>query len=241
MRRVRLDLQNGTETTRSFEVLHAWRESEHAVTSLVLLESPREFRGTSYLWAEDDTLPTGLAIFLRLPLGKRRVLTIEPGRFDEGLLGSDFAYTDLLWRVPTTGRRLRLVGDAPASASAEWSVESEPDTPLAQQTMAWRRILYHFSRDTGLLIGAEYYDRAAADGRAPEKTLRVAGWRQRDGVWTPSVMDMSRAAGRRSRLSLTSVKHHVRTLDASLFTPAALGTVAQQFENGTPPAVFTER
>src|SRR5262245_29278346 len=203
VRRVRLELQSSGRTTRSFEIVHAWRESNGAIGSLVLLDAPNNFRGTSYLWTEDDALPTGVSVFLRMPLGKRRVLGIEPGRFDEGVLGSDFSYSDLLWRIRRKGRRLRVTGEKTLGQSAAQIVESRADASTPQQTMAWERIDYYVSRDSHWLLGADYYERAPGGNVAatPAKSLRVMDWTVRDGVGAPSTMIMSRPDGRRSVLT----------------------------------------
>jgi hypothetical protein len=242
VRRIRLDLQSGALTTRSFEVVHAWQQTPQEISSLVLLDAPLDLRGTSYLWSEDNRLPTGLSIFLRLPAGKRLVLAIEPGQFDEGLLGSDFSYVDLLWQIPMKGRQFRLIGERQVAHASVWAIECRPETSAARDTSAWDRIEYYLSRESNLLMGADYFEHPPASGSpAPAaKRLRVSGWTARDGVWAPTTMVMSREGDQRSVLTLLSARYRIKTLRTGLFLPAALGPIAGQLESGTPADAVLE-
>jgi hypothetical protein len=244
IRRVRLELFSGAMVTRTFGVVHAWRESPGSVTSLAAIASPSGLAGTTYLLSESAQLPAGLDVSLRLRLAGPRVLAIELGRFDEGLLGSDFSYADLLWRIPTAGRAFTLVGPSPAGGAAGWIVESRATTAAAREATAWARVRYLLSPlPDVLLLGAEYFEdaRRAQPAQAPAKRLQVVGWAARDGVWSPSRMEMARSGGRRSVMTLESLQLRVEGLDAALFTPAALPGVGRQFEEGRPMGPFEER
>lgn len=243
VRRVRLELESGSTITRTFGVVHAWRESSEAVTSLAFLESPPGLAGTGYLLSENRRVPAGLEVFLRLRLTGRRVLAIASERFDEGLLGSDFSYADLLWRIPTEGRQLTLVGRRPFGSASAWVIESRPATATVRAAVPWARVDYYFSGEPeALLLGADYFERTtgAPVPRGPSKTLRVLDWTRRDGVWTPSRMIMARPDGRRSVMTLVSLRLGVEELRQSLFTPPALALLGQQFEEGRPPRALEE-
>jgi hypothetical protein len=239
---VRLELQSDGVTTRSFEIVHAWSESGGGVSSIVLLDAPETLRGTSYLWFEDERRPMGLSIFLRLPAGTRRVLAIEPSRFDEGLLGSDFSYFDLLWRIPTAGRRLTNIGDTQVDGTPADTVESRPASTAAASSTPWASIEYAFARDSRLLIGAAYFpSQGGRRATAPSKTLRVSGWAARDGVWSPSTMVMSGSGGQRSVLTLLSLQPRTARLRSDLFETSTLSSIADRLEAGTPAAALLER
>lgn len=242
VRRVRLELQSNGATTRSFEIVHAWSESHGAVSSIVLLDAPETLRGTSYLWFEDQRRANGLSIFLRLPAGARRVLAIEPSRFDEGLLGSDFSYLDLLWRIPTTGRQAQNLGEKSIDGTPADAVDSRPASTASASSSPWASIEYYFARDSHLLIGAAYFPpEGGGRAKAPAKTLRVSGWSAHDGVWSPTSMVMSGTGGQRSVLTLLSLQPRTARLRSDLFETSTLGSIADRLEAGAPAASLLER
>jgi Outer membrane lipoprotein-sorting protein len=241
LRRIKLELQSRGATTRTFTVAHGWTESAGKVSSVVLLDAPSDMRGTSYLWSEDHAQGAGTQIFLRLPAGKRKVLTVEASRFDEGLLGSDFAYADLFWRLPTQGRQFKVLGDSVIDGVPVTTIESRarPET-----VTPWPRVEYSFARDSQRLMSARFYDaqgaadtNAAASGSvaAPRKTLTVQGWREQDGVWAPSVMVMSRPGEQRSVLTLIWARYRTG-LRPEVFDSANLGPLADALEASKGPA-----
>lgn len=237
-RELELQLKSGATVTRRFGVTHLWRQDGAETRSLVFLESPVELRGTSYLWVEGATIPNGVQIFLRLPAGKRRVLTITPSGFDEGLLGSDFAYSDLLWHIPTSGRRVRDAGGARLDGMDVRVVESEAATDAA--ATRWKRIRYFLAPDGRALHGAEYYDALHQDARRPpSRRLRAYDWMDRGGgVWAPSRMVMSTADNHSSELILRAVRTNIPGVERGLFEPPRLAALADDFERGTPHPLF---
>ncbi len=242
VRRVRLELQSNGVTSRTFEIVHAWNNTDRGMASIVLLDAPESLRGTSYLWFEDERRANGLAIFLRLPAGKRRVLAIEPSRFDEGLLGSDFSYLDLLWRVPVAGRQLRAIGETRVDGVPADAIESRPASAADAAATPWTSIEYYFTRDTQLLIGAAYFgSQGGRRAAAPAKTLRISGWAPHDGVWSPASMVMSGSAGQRSVLTLLSLSPRVARLRPDLFETSTLASIADRLEAGAPAAPLLER
>lgn len=237
LRRIKLELQTRGTTTRTFEVAHGWTESAGKVSSVVLLDAPGDMRGTSYLWIEDSAQGAGSQIFLRLPAGRRKTLAVEASRFDEGLLGSDFAYADLFWRLPTHGRRLQVLGDGVIDGVPVTTVQSraEPDT-----VTAWPRVEYSFARDSQRLVSARFYSakgasEASGSTATPLKTLTVQGWREQDGIWAPTVMVMSRPGEQRSVLSLVWARYRTG-LRPDIFNAATLGPLADAQEASKEPA-----
>ncbi len=224
-RRVYLELKSGATVTRTFTVLHFWRPIGDQLRSLVVLEQPAGLRGTSYLLDEDPKVPTGMTLYMRLPVGLRQVLTITPGRFEEGLLGSDFSYTDLRWRL-AAGRRLTLAGKTLLRGREVWMVDAVPATPAVAESTAWSRVRYYLSADRQLILGADFFRQAAG---APEKQLRIDAFRQVGTSWTPLRMTMLLAGGRSSVLTLRDIGALPAAIGPQLFEPAMLPTVADRW------------
>lgn len=239
LRRLELQLKSGSQVTRRYAVAHLWRGSAADMRSLVFLEEPTELRGTSYLWIEGASVTGGLQVFLRLPAGQRRVLELVPGRFDQGLLGSDFAYSDLLWQIPTLNRTLRDAGPATLDGAPVRCVDGEPVAAAHAVPTLWPRIRYYMSADGRALHGADYFDRSGADaGARPAKRLRAFGWTDHGGILVPSRMVMTLEGNRSSELTLKSLQLDLPDVDAALFRPEALGRLADEFERGVPRDVF---
>jgi hypothetical protein len=226
-RRVRLELRNGDVVTRTLTVANVWREEDGgAVRMLFVLERPEGLKGTNYLLIEDPRVPASMQVFLNLPAGNRRVLTIQPSRFDEGLLGSDFGYRDLRMKIPTAGFELRLLGRRSLRGQSAWAVEAVPVSPEARQGAAWGRSVYYLAEKDPVLLGADHFQTAA--DRKPIKEMRVHGLRRIDGAWTETRIVMTAADRRSSVLSLVDFRAAVPGADVSLFVPELLPTVADR-------------
>jgi hypothetical protein len=228
-RRIYLELKNHSRVTRTFSILHLWSQSPREVRSLVHLEAPAGLKGTNYLLLESPQLTHGMELFLYLPAGQRRVLNVKPGRFDEGLLGSDFTYRDLLWRIPTEGYRLRLAGSSRMLNRDVWGVDVEPTKPETAATSSWSRIRYYLAQDPPLLLGADFFRDAAAT--RPDKRLRTERLAQRDGVWTPTRLVMELDGGRSSVLSLRETAFSSGPFDPALFEADLLTSASERLES----------
>jgi hypothetical protein len=225
-RRVRLDLKNGEEVTRTFIVTNVWQEEGNLVRTLFVLERPEGLRRTNYLLVEAPQEPAGMKVFLHLPAGNRGVLSIQPSRFDEGLLGSDFGYRDLRMKIPTAGFQLRVLGMQRMLDRNAWAVEAVPAGAETQAVASWKRSVYYLAETDPVLLGADHYQ--AATDRKPGKQLRVQGIRKIDGAWTETQMTMSSADGRSSVLSLLDFRATVPDLDNAFFDAETLPTVADR-------------
>jgi outer membrane lipoprotein-sorting protein len=234
-RRVRLELKNDTTITRTFSILHLWRQQGEELRSLVLLESPPGLRGTDYLLIESAKLPVGMALFLHLPAGQRGVLTIKPSRFEQGLLGSDFSYSDLRWRVPTAGYRLAVVGSSTLLGRPVWEIEAEPTTPALRDSTSWGLIHYYLCEKPSLLLGADYYRQR---GAPPAKRLRIVSFEQRGKVWTPTRMVMEISPRRSSLLSLAESGFGAGPTQPELFLPEALPKNADRLLRSGPQVLI---
>lgn len=242
LRRIRLQLHNDGTLTRTFEIAHAWQRSggDGEIRSLVLLEEPPNLRGTDYLLVEGAPSGTGLEVHLHLPTSGGRVLAVRPNRFDEGLLGSDFGYADLLWRIPVRGRSVRPLGARRVGGVETLGYEVSPESEEARASTTWERSRYFLGLDPPLLLAAEFYrdDPGRPRSAEPVKRLRVEGWHLRDGVWSPSVMVMDAGAGRTSTLTLRSARFHLEPLDPGLFRPQALPGLTETLRAGRTPALL---
>jgi len=218
-RRVALELKNDDKVVRTFSILHLWRQEGDEVRSLVVLESPPGLKGTDYLLIERLRPPIGMELFLHLPAGQRQVLTVKPSRFEQGLLGSDFSYSDLRWRIPTAGYRLTLVGAANLAGRPVWQIAAEPATPEVRDSTSWAVVHYYLSRESPLLLGADYYRQR---GAPPEKRLRVLSFEQRGKVWTPTRMLMEVSRTRSSILTLKGAGFGTGPTQPELFRPEML-------------------
>jgi hypothetical protein len=224
-RRVRLELRTRDEVTRDFVVENAWSQSGNVVRTVFVLDLPQGLRGTDYLLVEDPAEPAGMKVFLHLPSGSGRILTIRPSRFGEGLLGSDFGYRDLRMRIPTTGYAFHLAGRQALANESAWLVDAVPVTPAAQQSAQWGRSRYYLSARDPVLLGADFFP-AAGDTR-PAKQLRVQGYRRIGGAWTETKMVMSAADAHSSTLTLEDFNAAL-AYDAGLFEPDGLPAAARR-------------
>jgi outer membrane lipoprotein-sorting protein len=225
-RRVRLELKSGSTVTRGFTVVNVWQQQGRAVRTLFLLERPDNLRGTNYLLTEDPDDPAGMKVFLHLPAGRRRVLSIQPSHFDEGLLGSDFGYRDLRMKIPTAGFAFRLLGRHRLLGRSAWAVEARPASAETRQGASWERSVYYLAQTDPILLGADHF-RSAADP-APAKRMRVHGVRRIDGAWTETLISMTAPDGRSSVLSLVDFRAAVADLDTALFSPEVLPVAAER-------------
>lgn len=221
-RLVRLELRSGAQVTRSFEVTNLWRQDGAVVRTVFVLSEPPGLRGTNYLLVEDPSAPEGMKVFLHLPAGERRVLTVAPSHFDQGLLGSDFGYRDLRMRLPTRGFRFRTLGRETVLGREAWIVEATPEPASGPQPVS----RYYLSASPPLLLGVDHL-RPAAAGQPAEvvKRMRVEGVEQVDGAWTETRMVMEGADGHSSVLSLEDFRPGYTPAGAALFEPTALPTL----------------
>ncbi|HRC85190.1 MAG TPA: outer membrane lipoprotein-sorting protein [Thermoanaerobaculia bacterium] len=237
-RSVQLDLKSGETITRSFVVDNLWRLQGETVRMLFVLQEPGGLRGTNYLLIEDPAQVAEMQVFLHLPAGERKVLTIAPSHFDEGLLGSDFGYRDMRMRLPTRGFRFRYLGARVLGKQAVLAVEASPSTEEGRLASPWVRSILYFHSTEPVLLGADYY--ARPDSPEPDKRQRVLDYRRIDGAWTETRIEMTAGEGHSSLLSLREFRSPAPSFDASLLEPQALGSALDRLgaiaTQGSPPA-----
>lgn len=234
-RRIYLELKDGATVTRTFTISHLWRERDDEVRSLVALEEPEGLRDTSYLLIERGAVAGGMELYLHLPAGRGRVLEILPSRFDEGLLGSDFSYSDLRWRIPTDGRRLLAAERTTLEGSPVWAIDAVPVEDASARSSVWDLIRYYLSEDLQLLVAADYFGGprgSSLDAERPAKRYRVAGSKVVDGIATPTRIEMWVDDRRHSVLTLLGENFHLEPYPPDLFVPERLPLVGEQLSAG---------
>lgn len=227
-RRVTLDLWSGERITRSFSIVNIWSDlpDENGLGTLFLLELPAGLRGTSYLLKEERDRARNMEVFLHLPAGLKQVLSVEPSRFGEGLLGSDFGYRDLRWLLPVAGFRFRTTGEVTLIGHKVTVVEVEP-TEERRDAVFWGLARLFIGRDPLFLFGADYYVPESKTGEwRLSKRMRVESLAQIDGQWIATEMTMRGDGERSSKLTLNEVRFASTPRDPSLFVPENLPRIA---------------
>jgi hypothetical protein len=211
---------------RAFVVRNLWRVSGESVDTLFLLQEPANLRDTAYLLHEG----TELRVHIYLPAGKRRVLEVNPERHGEGLLGSDFGYRHLLWRIPEEGYRFRASGTARIGGHLADVVRADPVT--TEPNMGRDARIYYFHREHPVLLGVDYDLRPDESGvlRA-KRRMRVESFSVVDGTWSPTRMVMDSGGGRRTVLELRTIRHAQEGLPAELFSPASLPDLRERLRS----------
>jgi hypothetical protein len=227
---VSLELIDGTEVTRAFTVVNLWDGEGESLRTLFHLEEPPGLRDTSYLLSEEGGTSPGesVKIHLFIPAGERRVLEIIPSDFDDGLLGSDFAYRDVRARLPVEGYEYQLLGQGVLSGQRVWVVETKPSTPATRETTTWSSARLFLARDFVFLLGADYFGAGDEMSGASKllKRMRVEGFSQEDGVWTATRMVMYRGTSA-SVLTLKEARFNGRDIDPAVLSPAALPSAGE--------------
>jgi hypothetical protein len=217
-RRVRIDIINDRTVVRAFIVVNVWRRSGGEVRTLFHLEQPPGLAGTSYLEIERTAAASAFEVFLSLPTSRGRVLTIAPENLGDGLLGADFAYSDLRMLLPV-GAKYRFVGRTRMLGRAAVILEA---TPNADAQLPWTRARFFVDSSIGFVLGAD-----TASG--PQvKRMRVDKLACRDGVWTAEQMTMISAPGRSTRITLLAAAFHIDGAAPALFDERELAQAGKR-------------
>ena len=178
-----------------------------------------------------------MAVHLFLPAGQHRVLTIAPSHFDQGLLGSDFGYSDLRMRLAKRGYHYRIVGEAVLLDHLTWVVEVEPSTPTTRLNTSWVRAHLYIVQEFPFLLGADYYGKPVDKGdvNKPFKRMRVESLKQINGVWTATQMVMEASDGRSSVITLKEAHFSVADFEKNLFSSQSLPTLADRLREVLKP------
>ena len=227
-RRVTLELTNGAELTRAFTVVNAWEFEGARSRTLFHLEAPAGLKGTGYLLSEDGEAAAGedVRVHLYLPAGERRVLEVSATDFGEGLLGSDFAYSDVRMRLPQAGYDFDLLGRGRLSGQPVWVVEARPSAPALRRQVAWQRARYYLAQDFPFLLGADYWDGASTF----LKRMRVESIRREGRAWTATRMVMYGGGGNASVLTLKAVRFGLPKFAPHVLSPESLPSAGENLK-----------
>jgi hypothetical protein len=238
-RSVHMELMTEGTLTRSFTVTNLWKSEAGKTHTLFLLQKPEGLSGTNYLLSEGETSAETLNmnVHLFLPSGSRQVLEIEPSNFNEGLLGSDFTYTDLRMKLPVRGYRYRAVGQAMLGNEPTWVLEAVPESEAISRATNWSLARFYLARNFQFLLGADYFNRAeeAIEPARPVKRMRVEKFEQSDGVWTATRIVMFGSTSRYSVLSLRNAHFAVADIGSEIFLPDRLPLLAEKIRQGWSP------
>ena len=236
-RRVSMELFTDGALTRAFTVVNIWHVEKDRAHMLFLLEEPKGLTGTNYLLQEQGDKPPEMEVHLFLPAGERRVLAVDPGNFDEGLLGSDFTYNDVRMRLPVQDFRYRVVGKSVLRNEPVWVLEAEPTSELTRRSRLWKHANFYLARNFQFLLGVDYFSGSADEqSSAPLlKPMRVESFKQINGAWTATKMLMFGSEGRSTALTLKDAQFGVANIDSSLFTVEKLPSLADKIRQGWVP------
>jgi hypothetical protein len=238
-RSVHLELMTEGTLTRSFTVINLWQSEAEKTRTLFLLQKPDGLSGTNYLLTESTTASEALdmRVHLFLPSGNRQVLEIEPSNFNEGLLGSDFTYTDLRMKLPLHGYRYRIAGQAMLGNEPTWVLEAEPDSEATRRATSWSLARFYLARNFQFLLGADYFSRPeeAIEPARPARRMRVEKFEQSEGVWTATRIVMFGSTDRYSVLTLRNAHFAVSNIDSTIFLPEKLALLADKIRQGWSP------
>ncbi|HVF88520.1 MAG TPA: outer membrane lipoprotein-sorting protein [Blastocatellia bacterium] len=239
-RTVYLELVTDGSVTRTFTVINLWKKVGRETKTLFLLREPRGLSGTNYLLQEDspDSKASDMKVYLFLPSGQRQVLEIAPSNFNEGLLGSDFTYTDLRMKLPVRDYSYRVIREAVLHNEPVWVLEAEPVSEAARRATSWAVAHFYLARNFQFMLGADYYasPEDVADSSRASKRMRVEKFEQREGVWTATRMNMFGPANRYSVLSLQDARFAVSDIDSAMFLASSLPSLADRIHQGWSPA-----
>jgi hypothetical protein len=245
-RSVSLELITEGELTRSFTVVNLWRSVGDETRTLFLLQEPEGLSGTNYLLTEGkgDAESLDMRVHLFLPSGQRQVLEIAPNEFNEGLLGSDFTYTDLRMRMPLHGYNYRVIGQTVLRNEPAWVLEAEPESEAIRRAVSWSLARFYLAKNFQFLLGADYFNNPedANDPARPSKQMRVESFEQESGIWTATRMVMVSSDNRYSVLGLKNAHFQSPGVGSELFLPHRLPELADKIQEGwSPEAIQTAR
>ena len=233
-RRVSMELMTDGVVTRSFTVVNLWRSDGGVVRTLFLLEEPKGLSGTNYLLEEERSGLPDMRVYLFLPAGERRVLEVAPSNFPEGLLGSDFSYSDLRTQLPIKGYHFTLKGQTSLLNKPAWVIEAEPTTAQTREIFPWSAANLYLARDFPFLLGVDFYDKAESGAGASPlvKQMRVQGLKQINGVWTATRITMWGRDKRASVLTLMDAGFNSAEITPDLFSPKELAHLSEKVRQG---------
>ena len=224
-RRVTLELSTKDVVTRTLTVSNVWAATKDGVRTLFALEAPDGMRGICYLLAESPAARRFMQVHLFMPVGAKKLLEVSSALEEQGLLGSDFTYRDVTWRLPETGFDARITGEGELANEPVTFIELVATKPGD----TWPRRRFAIARSLPLILAIDFYRPGSS---IPDKTYRVDRFELRDKVWTPTRITIRRG-GAMSVLSLEAAGFGLASIPDSLLAPEHLGETAERIRSGT--------
>ena len=197
-----LELSVNGMRTKSYLLERLFVSVGARVETIVAILDPRSLRGTAFRMSEQEN-DSGVEVDLYLPAGSKEVLHLRSSLLKEGLLGSDFSYEDMAWKLPMGSYEFLGYGNEGGRSTVKLLYGARTEGTVNSQEIA---VLY-FDPAGSVLVKKELF-RSREDferGVEPYKVLRVTGSRCLNGVNTPTLIDSETATGLRSELKLQSV------------------------------------
>lgn len=223
-RRVKLELSTKGVVTRTLLVSNVWNTTEGGVRTLFALEAPDGLRGICYLLDEAPANRRFMRVHLFMPVGAKKLLEIASTLEEQSLLGSDFTYRDLTWRIPEAGYTARITGSGTSLGEEVTYVELVANTTGD----VWPRRRFAIARSSLLILAIDFY---RARATTPDKTYRVDRFEHRDGVATPTRITIVRGETA-SVLSLDKAAFGLASVGELLLAPEGLAATAERIRAG---------
>jgi len=201
---------------RTLEAELDWQrgDGDHARVR-ILVESPSDLRGSTYLVIEQDRDDE---MFMYLPK-LQKVRRISAGMLSDQLWGTDFSYEDIkqLQGLTLEGTTERLP-DAELDGRPVYVLAV---TPAEDEPSSYERVVASIDRETCVALRTEFFER----GDAPRKVLvaDAAGIEKQGGRFVAHSFEMRDVRDEtRSWLRIHKVENDV-AIPSKLFSPTMLG------------------
>jgi hypothetical protein len=221
-------LSSNGKLSRTFTVVNVWDRTAAATRMLYFLEGPDGLKGSRYLQTEDDR--GQLAVFLFLPTSQR-VLQIAPEEFSEGLLGSDFSYDDMRFRLPAQVASASVASKTSLDGREVYSLQH---AAIGADSQTWRRITEYISVDKPFLLGRDYFTDADLKAGRPGKSMRVKQFRDIGSVRIAESMIMQVRDGNATTIDLKDLRIGLPSRVQTQFAPSQLPLLDVALRKGWP-------
>ena len=187
----------------SYRILHIWKVAESAACSSVFfLTEPSALHGTTLKLVEYPS-SENLEIWLKLP-SNRNPIAVDPSDCHQGILGTDFTYSDLRFWLPT--RSFDFVQFTLEGVHCGFGLRASGNVSVR----AARVVL---DRTCWLPITVEWLDVTGL----PERIYSATGLVSVDDVWTPRTITVSRPKDQFQSVMTLRRALHDMPIDPALF------------------------
>lgn len=225
LQRIRLDIGTGSSTTRTFDLARVFSRRNSTTETIVVVTGTGPLVGTGLLIVEQSGL--GIKdIYVHIPVGDRQIKRLEPSRYSARLLGSDFAYRDLGWTLPTEGRRYRVTPDTAGRVVGGTVLEVFESSSNGVSSGQYQQLV--FSADaTNLLARRSAGPKSLA--AAPGRVFEVDHTECISGIATPTLISI-REGNDWSRLTLLESRYFLGEVLPEELGPSRLLTIGESIK-----------